>query len=441
MKHLQTPLRFVTLLLAASLAVQRQFHAAWMILFVGLAAAHPWSDYRPGVFATNTIDSELQLTTVLDTAMRSIKRRLLPLLALSTVFRNVALKGNDKISVPFYPLHSTGASSTRAANGSYKALAANTAVNSKVIENFTNQTRVISFNSRERARQPQLNPEMHGMLMGEALAYDVIKDIFKVVRAADFDGTTITAVSATNFDENDVGDLRKICADEFWPDSNRSLILNPAFATNLLKQAQIIDASKRGDGGAAFREGVLSRILGFDVFESAGLHSNTDAAVTLTSGEADDNTITATAHGLAVGDRIIFPTLTGGSGITAASVAYFVKSVPTANTFTISATAGGAELNFTTDITAGTVRKYEDIQGIAVLPSAILVAFVPVPPTDGVREKLVDYREITDDSGLTLQYKRFAYEDTDEEAQSIECHYGFEPGDTAQLKIIRAPLS
>lgn len=441
MKHLQTPLRFITVLLAASLAVERQFHAAWIVLFVGLAAAHSWTDYRPGYFATNTIDSELQLTTVLDTAMRAIKRRLLPLLAFSTVFRGTPLKGNDKIAVPFYPLHGTGTSSTRAANGSYKALAENTSVNSKVIENFTNQTKVISFNSRERARQPQLNPEMHGMLMGEALAYDVIKDIFKVVRAADFNGDTISAVTSANFDENDVADLRKLCADGFWPDSNRSLILNPAYATNLLKQGQIIDASKRGDGGASFREGVLNRILGFDIFESAGLHSNTDAAVTLTSGEADDDTITATAHGLAVGDRIIFPTLTGGTGITAATVAYFVKTVPTANTFTISATAGGATLNFTADITAGTVRKYEDIQGIAVLPSAILVAFVPVIPTDGVREKLVDYREITDESGLTLQYKRLAYEDTDEEAQAIECHYGFEAGDTAQLKIIRSTLA
>ena len=390
----------------------------------------------------NTIDSELQLTTVLDTAMRALKRRLLPLLSFSTVFRNVPLRGNDKIALPYYPLHGVGTSSTRTATGSYKALAENTSVNSRVIENFTNKTKVISFNSRERARQPQLNPEMHGMLMGEALAYDVLKDIFKVVRAADFTGDTITAVSAANFDENDVGDLRKLCSDAYWPDSSRSLILNPSYATNLLKQAQIIDAGKRGDGGASFREGVLSRILGFDVYESAGLHTNNETAVTISSGEADDEIITTSAaHGLAVGDRVIFPTLTGGSGLTAATVAYFVKTVPSTTTFTISATAGGSTQGFTTDITAGTVRKYEDVQGIAVLPSAILVAFVPVTPTDGVREKLVDYREVTDESGLTLQYRRLAYEDTDEEAQAIECHYGYEMGDADQLKIIRAPLS
>jgi hypothetical protein len=388
---------------------------------------------------SNTIDSKLQLTEVLDSAMDAIKRKLMPLLAFSTVFRNVQLKGDDKMAVPYYPLVGTGTSSTRAANGSRKALASGTATEARTIENWTNKMQALSFTARERARQPMFNPEKHGALKGEALAFDILADIFGRVRASVYSGTTLSATTAANFDENDVGDLRSICAEEFWPDTGRSLILNPSYGTNLLKQPMIIDASKRGDGGKAFRDGVIGNVLGFDVYETAGLQTNNGTAFNITA-EADDNLITAVAHGLADGDRVIFPTLTGGTGLTAATVAYFVRDAA-ADTFAVSATIGGAAVNITADATAGTCRKYEDIRGIAVLPSAILVGFAPVPPTPAIRQKLFDYQELVDDSGLVLQFYHFADEDTDEEVQTIECHYGHGLGDAAQLKIIRSPLA
>lgn len=387
----------------------------------------------------HTIDSKLQLTEVLDSSMRAIKRKLLPLLAFSTVFKDVQLKGDDVFAVPYYPLAPVGSSVTRTANGSRKALASGTTTESRSITSWTNKLQAISFTARERARQPQFNPEKHGQMKGEALAYDILGDIFSVVRASRYNSTTIAAVSSGNFDENDVGDLRKIVGNEFWPESGRSLILNPTYGTNLLKQPQIIDASKRGDGGRSFRDGVIGEVLGFDVYESAGLQPNNGTAFNII-GEADDDTFTAAAHPLLNGDRVIFPTLTGGTGLTPATVEYFVRDVTT-NTFKVSATVGGAALNFTSDVTAGTVRKYEDIQGIAVLPSAILVGFAPVPPTPAIRKELFEYEELVDESGLVLQYYHFADPDTDEEVQTIECHYGFDVGDEAQLKIIRAPLA
>ena len=386
----------------------------------------------------NTIDSQLQLTEVLDSSMRAIKRKLMPLLQFSTVFQDVQLKGDGTMAVPHYPLTATGSSSTRAANGSRKALASGTATEARTIDNFTNKVQALSFTATERARQPLLNPEMHGMLKGEALAYDILADIFGVVRASDFDSTTIAAVTAANFDEDDIGDLRQICAEEFWPDSGRSLILNPAYGTNLLKQAQIIDASMRGDGGRSFRDGVLGNVLGFDVVETAGLQANNGTAISSITGVAATDVITATAHGFAVGDRVLFPTLTGGSGLTAATVAYYVITVPSVNTFTVSATPGGAVLDFSSAITDGSVRLFENIQGVAILPSALLIGFAPVPPTAAIRQKLFDYQELRDESGLVLQYYHFADEDTDEEVQTIECHYGFATGDTDQLKIIRS---
>ncbi len=315
----------------------------------------------------------------------------------------------------------------------------NTVTDSREMTTWYNKVQALSFTGAERARQPAFNPEMHGRLKGEALAYDVLAHIFGVVGAANYPGTTITPVTAGNFDESEVADMMQLCADDHWPEMGRSLILGTSYGANLLKQGQIIDASKRGDGGASFRSGRVGDVLGFDTHVSAGLVPNNTTAIACTI-EADDDIVTAALHGFADGDRVIFPTLTGGTGLTAATVAYFVRDATT-NAFKVAATPGGAAINVTVDASAGTVRKYEDVRGIAVLPSAILVGFSPVPPTDGVRKKLVDYQELSDENGLTIQYRRIAYDDTDEEVQAMEVHYSFEVGDAAQLKIIRSPLA
>lgn len=443
-------LLFATLFLTAALAYAGDLQTAFIVSMIGGAVsrpwtamqASPWAAYQPGHCAANTIDSALQLTEVLGSAMEALKRKLLVLKMLGAVYRDVALKGDDKMAVPFYPLTATGTSVTRAANQSRKSLASGTATESRTIENWTNKMQAISFTAREKARQPMFDPEKHGQLKGEALAFDVIADIFSIVKAKTFTSTTIAGTSAANFDENDVGDLRTACVNDRWPDSGRSLILSPSYGTNLLKQPQIIDASKRGDNGAAFRDGVIGNVLGFDVGETAGLPTNNGNALTITGVHATNVITTGAAHNLTVGDRVIFPALTGGAGLTAATVEYFVETVPSTTTLTVSATLGGAQLDFTSTITDGTIRAYEDVRGIAAMGSGLLIGFAPVPPTPAILHDLFDYQELVDEAtGLVLQYYHFGDGDTDEEVQSIECHYGYGLGDANQLKIIRGVLA
>lgn len=76
------------------------------------------------------------------------------------------------------------------------------------------------------------------------------------------------------------------------------------------------------------------------------------------NGNASSETIyTTAAHGLIVGDRVIFKSLTGGAGLSVDTI-YFVESVYVLDdtAFTVSATSGGAAVNFTTNITAGTIE-------------------------------------------------------------------------------------
>lgn len=61
--------------------------------------------------------------------------------------------------------------------------------------------------------------------------------------------------------------------------------------------------------------------------------------------------VTIPNHGLAIGDTVKFGTITGTTGITAGTT-YYVKTVPTVDTVTLSATEGGATLALTTNGTS-----------------------------------------------------------------------------------------
>lgn len=69
-----------------------------------------------------------------------------------------------------------------------------------------------------------------------------------------------------------------------------------------------------------------------------------------------DHNGVAVNHGFRVGHKVILGSLTGGNGLTAGTI-YHVIEVPTDRTLKISETAGGASVNFSTDLTAGTIRK------------------------------------------------------------------------------------
>lgn len=58
--------------------------------------------------------------------------------------------------------------------------------------------------------------------------------------------------------------------------------------------------------------------------------------------------VNLTAHGASVGDQVVFGAITGTTGIEA-NTPYYVKTVPNANSLTLSTTSGGATIALTTD--------------------------------------------------------------------------------------------
>jgi hypothetical protein len=89
--------------------------------------------------------------------------------------------------------------------------------------------------------------------------------------------------------------------------------------------------------------------------------------LTITASAFGTDTITVPGHGYSNGDILIFPTLEGGAPLVAAAAFYYVVN-KAQDTFKVSATSGGAAIDLTTDITAGTVRR------LAPLPTADALA-------------------------------------------------------------------
>lgn len=76
----------------------------------------------------------------------------------------------------------------------------------------------------------------------------------------------------------------------------------------------------------------------------------------------------------------------------------------------------------------------ENLLGFAALPYALLIGFAPVQPAPEVLALMTDYRSVSDDNGLTLEYRAFGSPKGDKVTRIIECNYGYDKGDAAQLK-------
>lgn len=449
MKLINSALLIVTVLAAVMFAAAGQLDTAWLVLFVGTAASVPWSAHQPGRFATNTIADGLQLTRVLDNAIVGFKTALAPLKLFSTaVSRDPLGAGNDtdnSITVPVYD-YSGGDAQTRTPGQAYSGKVSNTTTGARKLSINTEKVVGISFTNEEAQNQVSFDPVMHGLIKGHDLARTVLQDIFSVVRYGNYPNATLAAMLAANFDENDVADLAQKCMEADWPAFPvPGLVLNPAFHFNLVKQKAIMDASQSGTADA-LRQAKINQIMGFMEMGSNGIPSNNDSGQTFTAATTD--IITAAAHGLLTGDQVQVSNAGGAlpAGVTAATYYYFHKL--SADTGKLSTTLAGAVAGTgfvdITDTGSGThtITLKTNLVGVAGAPSGIITGFRPVIPTKGIKQKLVDFKLVDDaETGLTLEYRHIANEDTGVESQIIGCHYGKTYGTQAALKLLSSPAA
>ncbi len=81
----------------------------------------------------------------------------------------------------------------------------------------------------------------------------------------------------------------------------------------------------------------------------------TGRALPTTTGTAATDLFSSTGHAMAVGDRVVFTALTGGTGLATNTIYYVIADGYTANAFKLSTTLLGTAVDFSTDLTAATV--------------------------------------------------------------------------------------
>lgn len=176
------------------------------------------------------------------------------------------------------------------------------------------------------------------------------------VDAANVVGTAAAPIhpSATTAYEYLV-DLGVLLDESNVPSMDRFAAIPPWIEGLLLKDDRFV-AGGGSNGEARLQNGVIGQAAGFTILKSNNSPAGAQVAKTLSTSAATDDIVDATAHGFVDGQEIEFATLTGGAGLTALT-SYFVTATSlAANTFRVAATRGGVEIDFTTDITAGTAR-------------------------------------------------------------------------------------
>lgn len=114
------------------------------------------------------------------------------------------------------------------------------------------------------------------------------------------------------------------------------------------------------------------------------LRLGTVAAKNVTGVAATDLISTTTAHGFIAGTRVKFPSLTGGAGLSVGTLYYVIAGGLTATDFKVSLTEGGAAVDVTTALTAGTVISADYSLPIPAGYTYVLDTFSDLPCADDI---------------------------------------------------------
>lgn len=211
-----------------------------------------------------TINAALKRDVLLTTAMRAFKNRILPILAFANKFESVPLQGTNIVTVPYISLAS-GASTDFVAGTGYTT-ATNQTIGVKQVNVNKRKYRMVAFTSDEWNRQPFLKQDELIAVEAEKLADDVLADVWSLITAANYAGTTLAAAAASAFDLDEVLALRRLCSEANWPLVGRSLLLDSTFWENLHKDTRLGNQNYGSTG--AVREGRIDgKIGGFTPYE------------------------------------------------------------------------------------------------------------------------------------------------------------------------------
>jgi hypothetical protein len=251
---------------------------------------------------------------------------------------------------------------------------------------------------------------------GYSLAKTMVDDLLATARAEFFSQRTVIAAA-----DSDVDMLALVTSSMNNVGANprgRVMFCNSAVASALAADSRL--GSKDFAGQLQGEEGYRSweRVHGFRLIqEYPSLPTNNGTAITGGAITASSDVYAKTAHGLVTGQRVILTSLTGGTGLTAGTAYFFIRTDAN-NGFIASTLANalaGTRIDVTLDASSVVLTPTENISAFAT--DATGICFLAGPEDHAGQEAMAEslgiprvmaFDTVTDpDSGISMSAVKY----------------------------------
>ena len=206
---------------------------------------------------------------VAQNALQPFMAALLPMHAFSTNFSPEPADKLDTVRVPVVGAPSPASDFA----GSYTQNADST-IDVVPVQLNRHKFKTIHITAREAA-ETALN--VLDTLVSSAvkqLAQDILQDIFSEITQANYGDPAINPLAPASFDYKKILAVREACAAVKMPVSDRALVLDSAYFTNLLGDDIVAKSYMPPIAQPGVVEGLIRRLAGFDIYETVILPEN-----------------------------------------------------------------------------------------------------------------------------------------------------------------------
>ncbi len=239
---------------------------------------------------SNTL-TNIQDIRIADVFLETFVAALMPLRAFSIDFSSEFIERGKTVHVPVVG----AAKKSYDFKGSY-AQNADSSVDTIPVELTKHKVQSLHLTDKEYSESSIISLERLARSKARQLAQDVLQDIWGAIVAADY-SLAIPALAATAFDAAKVLKIREACAAKNMPVSERSIILDDAFYSNLLGDDKISHSYLTQMSQPSLMEARIPRVYGFDIYETTILPENGEKLVGFA----------AHPRGLAIANRYLMP--------------------------------------------------------------------------------------------------------------------------------------
>lgn len=221
----------------------------------------------------NTL-TDVQDIRIADKFLEAFVAALTALRAFSTDFSSEFIEKGKTVNVPIIG----AANSSYDFAGSYSANADSSVSAIPVVLN-RHKVQSLHLTDKEVSESSWVSIERLAISKARQLAQDVLTDIWSAITLTNFGASAIPAVLAEAFDSATVLAIRQACAAVNMPVSERALVLDSAYYSNLLGDAKISHSYLMQMSQPSMMEARIPRVYGFDVYETTILPDNTENLV------------------------------------------------------------------------------------------------------------------------------------------------------------------